>query len=127
MNKRLVLGIAAGAAAFAAVAASAATLGGLTSTSLGAETTVVAACDTDGVTLDYTTALSGTDYKVTAISLGGVNAACANKAVKISLSDGTTSLGEVTGTKNASTSQTFTLATPVSAKSVTAAAVVIAG
>ena len=127
MNKRIVLAVAAGVAGFAAVTASAATLGGLNSQSLGADTTVVAACDTDGVSLAYTTAMTAGEYKVTGVTLSGVNAACATKNVKISLTDGTSTLAEVTGVKDATTSQTFAVASPVSAKAVTAAAVVIAG
>ncbi len=127
MNKRLALGIGAGVAAFAAVTASAASLGGVNAAGLGADTNVVASCDTDGVSVDYTTGYVGTEYKVTAVKLSGVAAACNGKAVAITLRGASGSLGEVTGTRDTSTTQSFSLGTAVSASSVTGVAVVIAG
>ena len=48
-------------------AASAASLGGLSSAEVGANDTVVASCDTDGVSMTYTTAYDATasKYQVT--------------------------------------------------------------
>lgn len=88
MNKQLVLAVAAGTAAFAAVVGSAATLGGITSDDLGADTSVVASCDTDGITVDYTTSYDATAglYEVTGVELGGIDEGCNGQAVKVSLS-----------------------------------------
>src|SRR5664279_1431994 len=91
MSKRKSLAIVAAVAAFAAVSASAAGLGGLTGTSLGADTTIVASCDTDGIAVTYTTAynVATSQYVVSAVNLAGVNAACNAKAANLTLSDST--------------------------------------
>ena len=58
------------------VGASAATLGGLSSSGLGSDNSVVAACDTDGISIAYTTAYNATaqEYQVSAVNFTGVNA-----------------------------------------------------
>ncbi len=53
MNKK-VLAAVGGLAAFGILTASAASLGGLTSSSLGADQTIIASCDTNGIALTYT-------------------------------------------------------------------------
>jgi hypothetical protein len=102
MSKQLVLALAAGTTAFAAVVGSAATLGGITSDDLGADTSVVASCDSDGVTVDYTTAYDATDgvYEVTGVELGGIAADCQGQDVNVTLggADGDPSLEEVDDT-----------------------------
>jgi hypothetical protein len=132
MSKRKTLAIVAAVAAFAAVSASAATLGGLTGTSLGAETSVVAGCDTDGVNVAYTTAYSATpkEYTVSAVTLSGINVAasgCTGKIASVTLANTAgTSLAAQTATV-VGASLVLTFATPVSAAAVTNVAVVIAG
>jgi hypothetical protein len=126
MNKKLALGIAAGVSAFAAVTASASSLGGLNTTDLGTSAEVVASCDTDGVAVDYTTAFSGGEYRVTEIKLSGIAAACNGQTVTASLFKGETKLGEKSGSNNGAT-QTLALTTPVKAEDVEGVAVVIAG
>jgi len=116
--------------AFAALTASAATLGGLTSESLGADQTVVASCDSDGIALAYTNVYNATtnDYQTTAVTLSGVATPCVGQHYQLTLSDGTASLGESTGTVAlTSGSQVVTLASPVAAASVTKASLVISG
>jgi hypothetical protein len=82
--------------------ASAAQLG-LTSASVGAGSTVVASCDTDGIAVGYTNAYNTTTnkYDVSGVTLTGVNAACNGLKYKIQLQQGTatkTALGgELTG------------------------------
>lgn len=125
MNKRIILATGAGVAAFAAVTASAATLGGLDSTTLGADASVVASCDTDGITVTYTTAWSAGSYKVDGVVLGGVAPACATGDVKITLRGAGGSLTEVTDTKDANASQTVAVTDTVEAEDVTGVAVVI--
>lgn len=115
---------------FGAMAASAATLGGLGSSSLGADQTVIASCDTDGISLAYTNTYDPTTnaYKTSAVTMSGVNSNCTGKAFKLTLSDGTTSLGETSGTVTlVSGSQVVTLAAPVDTKSVAKASLVITG
>jgi hypothetical protein len=102
MSKQLVLALAAGTTAFAAVVGSAATLGGITSDDLGANTQVVASCDEDGIAVDYTTAYDATAgvYEVSKVTLTGIDAGCNGQAVRVTLGgeDGDPSLAEATGT-----------------------------
>lgn len=119
-----------GVIAFAAFIAAAATLGGLRTKSLGADVSVVAACDTDGIDVDYTTAYDPAShaYQVTAVQLGDIDPACDGLGFKVTLADGTASLSEDTGTVAQSAgNQTVTLAAPVDAESIAEIAVVIAG
>ncbi len=116
-----------GIAAFGA--ASAASLGGLTSTSVGSNDTVVAACDTDGVSIAYTTSYSATasQYQVTAVTLSGIAATCANQTAAVTVKGaGGTALasGSLTVT---GTSAAITLSAPVSAQSLVGASVIISG
>lgn len=127
MNKRYALAGLAGVVAFSAVAASAATLGGLDGKQLGADSAVVGSCDTDGVDLAYTTSYSATagEYQVSGVTVTGIAAACSGQSLSVTLSDGSASLGSGTATVSG-TSQSFSL-TPVAADAVTDAAVVISG
>ena len=84
------------------------TLGGISSTKVGANTTVVASCDTDGVTASYATSYSSTvpGYKVGIVTIdgiganpGGTNGLCAGKTMKVTLTGALdTSLAERTVT-----------------------------
>lgn len=69
------------------VGASAASLGGITNESLGADAVVVASCDTDGIIAEYTTGYSTTlqAYEVTGVDLTDVAAGCAGKAWDVTL------------------------------------------
>src|SRR4051812_34517997 len=113
------------------VGASAATLGGLSSGGLGAEDQIVAGCDTDGMTVGYTTAYGATAqvYQVTAVNLTGVNAACNGKAASVSLRNGTTNLGttNVASITVATGAFSVTLGAPVAATSVNGISLVISG
>lgn len=113
------------------VGASAATLGGLGSGSLGADNSVVAACDTDGITIAYTTAYNATaqEYQVSAVNFTGVNAACNAKAASVSVRNGTTNLGTTNAASITVTASAFsiTLASPVAAASVNGVSLVISG
>jgi hypothetical protein len=97
---RIVLAGAAGIVAVGAVSASAASLGGVTSDSVGVDSGVVASCDTDGISVDYTVAYAAASqrYNVASVVLTGVAAACNGKAFSVTLADDTTPLGESTGT-----------------------------
>ena len=92
-NKRLIIGLAVGVAVFAAVFGMAATLGGITTDTLGAEDQIVAACDTtDGVTTSYDTVYNATGtagYKVDSVMLGAIDKACEGLDFEVTLSGGT--------------------------------------
>ena len=113
-----------GIAAFGLAAASAASLGGLTSSSLGADNGAVTSCDTDGVTIAYGTpaydATSGL-YKVSTVTVGGIAVGCAGKTVAVTLSDAANaSLGSGTAVI-AGTTAAITLSAPANAKLVVGA------
>ena len=132
MSKRKTLAIVSAVAAFAAVSASAASLGALTSTSLGAGTTIVAPCDIDGMAASYTTAYNAgtSQYIVTAVKLTGVNAACGTLAADLTLSDSlNASIGSATvaSLTVAAGVATIPVGGAVSAKAVTNLSLVISG
>ena len=125
-KKKLIFGLAVGAAAFAGVFAMAASLG-VGSNSLGAGTADVASCDTDGVDHTYTTAYATAipGYRVSGIQVTGIDTACNGSSIKATLLDtADASLGEVTGSISATT-HTFTVNGSVSAANVEDIAVVI--
>ena len=128
MSKRTVIAVVAAVAAFGAVSASAASLGGLNSKSLGADTNVVASCDTDGVAVAYTTSYDATakEFLVSGVNLTSINATCNTFAVSVSVANGTTALSSGSGTVAAGAAS-VTLASAVSAKNLNQVAVVISG
>jgi hypothetical protein len=130
MNKKALAAFG-GLAAFGILTASAASLGGLTSSSLGADNTVIASCDTDGILLSYTNtyAAGANTYTTTQVIASGVNAGCAGKIAKLSLENGTTLIGEYTQNPAVVTAgvMTITITGSVPAASITAAALVITG
>ena len=110
-------------------AASAASLGGLSSTSVGANDVVVAACDSDGVSIAYTTGYNATasKYQVTAVTLSGMDAACSGKTADLTVK-GTSGTSLASGSITVSgTSGSITLSTPVAAESILGASVIISG
>ena len=117
-----------GIGAFGLAAASAASLGGLTSDTLGADNAAVTSCDSDGVTLAYTNAYDATAglYKTSSVTISGMAAACNGKSLSITLASASASLGSGTAVVSG-TSQTVALSTTADAKLVTQAAVVITG
>ncbi|HEY1118096.1 MAG TPA: hypothetical protein VGE43_10360 [Acidimicrobiales bacterium] len=136
MSKQLLLALGAGGAAAAAVVASAATIGGVNSTDLGADTGVVASCDTGGIDVSYTTAFADGVYEVTSVTLAGVSDACATQDVSITLYGASnTALGSASGTIPVDAvpltpndlTDDYTVGTPPDAEAVTGVAVVISG
>lgn len=125
-KKKLIIGLAVGAASFAAVFAMAASLT-VGSNSLGAGNADVASCDTDGVDQTYTTAFAAglPGYRVSAVDVTGIAAACDTFDIKATLLNSAgASLGEYTGTVSA-TSHSFTVGGTVPAAQVEDIAVVI--
>jgi hypothetical protein len=89
-KKRLILALLLATLAFAGMVASAASLGGISNGNLGADDTVVASCDTDGVTLAYTYIYNTTGtpgYKVDTVTVGAINNACDLQAIGVTLTD----------------------------------------
>jgi hypothetical protein len=111
-------------------AATATSLGGLSSATLGATNGAVRSCDTNGVRLAYTNAYDPAAhlYVTTAVTVSTLNRACRGKSLTLTLASATSALG--TGTipvlANATT-QTVTMSTMANAKLVTLAAAVITG
>jgi len=98
---RIILAGAAGIVAVGAVSASAASLGGVNTDSVGVESSVVASCDTDGIIVDYSVAYAATPatYRVATVDMSGVATTCNSLAYRITLNGaGGVSLGESTGT-----------------------------
>lgn len=131
-TKKARYGVAAGigVTVFAGVIGSAASLGGITGTSLGADDTVVASCDTDGVSVSYTNAYDATDgrYEVGSVTVDGLAAACDGLSMKVTASGaGNASLAEgtVTVPTGAGTTATASFSSTPSAENVTGVHVVI--
>lgn len=84
MNVWRALGVAVTVLAVASAGyAAAATLGPLGSSSLGAGSANVSACDSDGVRSEYTVA----DDAVTAVTISGIHENCLNGALSVALTD----------------------------------------
>ena len=72
----------------------------------GADVGVVSSCDTDGVTVAFTNGYDATlgRYQTTAVTVSGIAAACASKALALTLKDGsgaslgTGSVASISGT-----------------------------
>jgi hypothetical protein len=131
MKKRTLVALVAGLAVFASTFAFAATLGGLTSGEVGANNTVVAACDTDGVTTSYAAAAWDTTdkrYEVASVTVSGVNDACDGDNLKVTAADSSNvslSEGTLAIPTSAATSFSVSLAAAVAASSVANVHVVI--
>ena len=130
-KNKVVTAVVGGLLTMGVVGASAASLGGLTGSGLGADDQIVAACDSDGISTAYTTAYSAAaqTYQVTAVNFTLVNPACTGKAASLTLRNGTTALGTTTvaSITVATAAFTITLGTPVTATSVTGLSLVISG
>jgi hypothetical protein len=133
--KRGLVAVLVGAAVFAGIYGLAASLG-VTSDSLGAGNSAVAACQAGSVSVSYSAAYNSgapAGYRATTVSVGNLDTsagACGGKAIRVTLTGpgaSNASLGEQTGTVPSSgTSQSFTFS-GVNASDVTGVHVVIAG
>jgi hypothetical protein len=130
--RRKLFAIIASLGVFGAALAMAASLGGISGGSLGADSTVVASCDADGVTTSYTTSYDDTagEYVVTSVTVGGVANACDGKSISVTLSrsNGTAAGSGTTAipVDGASTSVTVTLSSAASAENASNVHVLIA-
>jgi hypothetical protein len=129
MKKRVITSLVAALTVFGVVFAMAASLGGINSSSLGADDAVVASCDTNGVSTSYTVSYNSTSpagYKVTGVSVSGIAAACDGGTMKVVLTgSGNASLGEVTSTVSGTSTTLDFSSSNVLAESVTGVHVVI--
>jgi hypothetical protein len=131
--KRLLIGLALAAVVFGAMFGLAASLG-VSSGTLGAGSSAVAACQAGQLSVNYTPTYSATataGYRATTVTVGGIDTAttaCGGKSIKVTLTGaGDASLGEQTGT-TPSTGTSYDLTfSGVSAASVTGAHVTIYG
>lgn len=119
-----------GTGVFGFAVASAATLGGLDGQTLGADANTLVSCDTDGVTLAYTTSYDAAAgfYRVTDVTVSGLaDPTCNSKNIDVTLKDvGNVSLGEGTAVIGVATTSVVVSITPnPEAEVVTGAAVVV--
>jgi len=131
-SRRTLLTVLGGVVAFALVVGAAASLGGITSTNLGANTSIVAACDTaGGITSAYTTeyvATGTSGFKVEDVTIGGVDAACNGDAMTVTLTGASgVELGEVDASATTGSNVLSFLSDDVLAESVTGIHVTITG
>jgi hypothetical protein len=126
--RKMTVALLAGVSIAGIAGASAASLGGVASSKLGSGSTTVATCDSNGVTVTYTTGFSGGNYVVTDVTVGSVDVTCAGQTGSVTLTDGT---GAVLGSGSVAVTNSgsfkVTLATPVSAAAVGNTAILIAG
>jgi hypothetical protein len=102
---------------------------GLTTDTLGAAQTVVAACQAGTMNVTYTPSYSSAlpGYNVTAMTVAGLQAGCYSKSYRVTVSGAAgASLAEVTGTAPTS-GTTIALTVTASAASITGVAVVFEG
>ena len=130
MKKRFSIAVLAGLLVFAAVFAMAATLGGITTSAVGSDDAVVAACDANGVSVSYATGWDTGDnrYEVTSVTVGGVADACDGQTLSVSLtntSGAQIGTGSTTIPSSAATSHSVTMSTAPSAELVSGVHVLI--
>lgn len=114
---------------FSLIAASAASLGGISTSDLGAETTVVVGCDTDGVTVDFTTTYNATtgEFDISAVDIGDLDG-CDTQSIEVeAYASGGASLGNDSGTVSGNTDATFSASISARAEDVEGVAVVVSG
>jgi hypothetical protein len=121
LNRRKIIAFFAAAIVAGAIYAAAASLGGITSATVGADDTVVASCDTDGVTTAYTTAWDAVDqrYEVTVVTVGGVSDTCDGLTLYVTLTNAAGAqigAGSVAIPSSVATSHAVTLTTAASSE-----------
>ena len=130
MRRRKAVALVVGAAVSCLVAASAASLGGVSPDTIGTDAVTVASCDTDGVDVSYTTGYDASvgRYQTTAVTVSSIDAACNGNAISVTVSDAAdAALGTATGTVGG-TSQVLTFAgIGVNANLIEGVAVLISG
>ena len=105
--RKKVMAVVVAVLAFSLIAASAATLGGINASDVGADTDVVAACNGGagnvGVDWDTSYNAAANRYDVTGVHVSNLSANCAGEAIAVTLSNGNGSQTlEITGVVDAS-------------------------
>lgn len=129
-RKRALFAVICGVSAFGIVGASAASLGGITGTGLGADVGVVASCDTDGVNVDFVNTYDATSggYETTSVDVSGIAAACDTLDLDLTLQGAAgASLGSGSVVLTAAGTATVTIAGGADSASVIGVAVIIDG
>lgn len=115
---------------FSLIAASAASLGGITTTAdLGAETTAIVGCDTDGITIAFTTTYNSTneEFDIATVEIGDLDG-CDGQTIDVEVFDSAgASLGSATGTVSGALDVTHSASISASALAVDGVAVVVSG
>jgi hypothetical protein len=125
--RRKLTAIVLAALVFSLIAASAASLGGIATAELGADATVVASCDTDGVTVAYNTSYTPGGpgkYEVTSVDVTDINGNCNGYSISVTLGDGTNALGSGSASVSG-TAATVSISGNVDAEAVTEIGIVI--
>ncbi len=131
MIKRVTLSIAAGLVVFGGVYAMASSMGVTSTGQVGAGSSSVSACDSDGVSTTYTTAWDTTDkrFEISSVTVSGIANTCDTLPIAVSLTDGSdVQLGSGSDTvpnDAGVTSHTVSLAAPAPATTTTKVHVVI--
>lgn len=110
------------------VYAAAASLGGITSDSVGADDSALTSCDSDGVSTAYTTAWDAVDerYEITEVTVSGIDVACNGLNAYVTLTDaGGAQISAGTSAINA-TSEVVTVAPAAGAEVTTGVHVLLA-
>ena len=124
---RALVGAVAAVAAVGAFELAAAASLPATAATLGAGTAAVSACDTDGFTFRHTIDTSG---RITTVTIGSMAAGCAGGTLRVTVTNGTTSVGEGTAALPAvgfSGSAAVTMSPAPSSSTVTAVHAVVEG
>ncbi|MGO8687340.1 MAG: hypothetical protein ACLQT7_09220 [Candidatus Dormibacteria bacterium] len=128
--KRIIGAVAAGAIAFSGIYALAASLS-VTSNTLGAGTSVVAACQAAALNATYTPlsySATAPGYTASTVTVTGLTSSCYSLPYRVTLyGSGNTQLGEATGNTPSSGSTFAASFAAVSAASVSGVAIVIGG
>lgn len=122
------LAVLAGVGVAGLVGAAAASLD-LTSSSLGADASVVASCDTDGIAVNWGTGFNTLEqrFDLQSVELTGVAAACDGLDLEIVITDAADATIATFSGSATSTTTTASLAVAVDAEAVEGIAVVISG
>lgn len=88
--RRKIIALVVAVLAFSLVAASAASLGGISRAGVGADVDVVASCDTDGVDVSYLMrwASGRGEYELRRVIINGIADACLGQQISMTISQG---------------------------------------
>lgn len=128
--RKKVLAVVMAVLAFSLIAASAASLGGINTSDVGADATFVGSCDTDGVDASFadpTVDASGR-YVVASVTISGIHADCLGQLLSVDVTDAAlVSLGSGSVDPITSDNEVVTFATPADAEAIARIAIAISG